>query len=289
MSYSEYNNFLCIENIDKGLLDLDKTLDCGQCFRWRKLQDGTWIGVVNNQIFMVKNKEINGKHCIITTASKEEWENILYKYFDLDTDYEAKLSIPSSDTFALKAREYGKGIRILKQDKWEALVSFIISQRNNIPKIMSTIDKLCKAFGNKIEIEVLGRKYENYTFPNVDTLANLDISDLDGIGLGYRDEYILLAAKYVKNNWIDLEKLSDKNISGSIAVDNLLELRGVGPKVANCVALFGLHKLDMFPIDVWIQRIIDDYYDGILDHTVYGELAGLVQQYMFFYIKYNKL
>lgn len=285
MKYSTYNGFLCIENIDRYTLDLDKTLNCGQCFRWKKLPDDTWIGVVGNKQFMVKHKEIDSKQCIITTATQNEWENILYKYFDLDYDYEANLTIPCTDEFVNKAHEFGRGIRILRQDKWESLVSFIISQRNNIPKIMSTINKLCIAYGNKIEIEVLGKKYTDYTFPDAKTLSKLDISDLDGIGLGYRDEYILLAAKAIENNIIDLERLADDKISGYQAVEELLELRGVGTKVANCTALFGLHKLDMFPIDVWIQRIIDNYYNGELDYSVYGNLAGLVQQYMFYYIK----
>lgn len=286
MKYSTYNNFLCIEGISRSLLDLDKTLNCGQCFRWRKLPDDTWVGTIDNKIFMAKHKEIDGKPCIITTANTDEWENILHKYFDLDTDYESELTIPSDDDFANKAYEFGKGIRILRQNKWESLISFIISQRNNIPKIMSTINKLCMAFGEKLEIEVLGKKYTDYTFPSAEVLSKLDISDLDGIGLGYRDEYILLAARTIVNKQIDLDKLADSKVTGYQAVDELLELRGVGPKVANCVALFGLHKLDMFPIDIWIQRIIDTYYNGALNYTMYGKLAGLVQQYMFYYIKY---
>jgi N-glycosylase/DNA lyase len=279
---------ICIEGIDKQTLDLSKTLDCGQCFRWNKLGTTSWYGVVGDKVYVADNQIIDNKPCIVINATAEEWENKLYKYFDLDTDY-SQLKIDNNDKFALKAQQDGQGIRILKQDAWEATVSFIISQRNNIPKIKSTIDKFCKAFGNKIEEPNLSslKDKEFYTFPDIDTICKLDIADLDGIGLGYRDEYILIAAHAIKNKSIDLDKLANQAISGELAVQTLMELKGVGPKVANCIALFGLHKLDMFPIDVWIQRIIDEYYNGNIDIGSYGKLAGLVQQYMFYEIKYG--
>lgn len=300
-TYGEYNGFLAILGINKSTLDLDKTFDCGQCFRWNKLLDGTWLGTVNNKQYMLKQKEIHIDDItnitdnkiksgftgyipvIITTATKHEWEETLVHYLDLDTDY--SITIPSDDIFANKAKNAGEGIRILRQDPWETLVSFIISQRNNIPKIKSTIQKLCNAFGEKISIEVNGKVYTDYTFPTHQTLSKLDISDLDGLGLGYRDSYIINAAIAVNSGRLDLNKLNDASVPGYIASETLQGLYGVGPKVANCVALFGLHKLDMFPIDVWIQRIIDTYYNGTLNPGVYGELAGLVQQYMFYYIK----
>ena len=285
MKYSTYNGFLCIEEIDRDFLNIDKTLDCGQCFRWNRLNDGTWLGVVNNKQFMVKHKEIDNVPCIITTATKEEWETILIDYFDFGTDY-TKLTIPADDTFANQAYKDGKGIRILNQDPWEMVVSFIISQRNNIPKIKSTIHKLCEAYGDKIELEVNGRVYTDYTFPSCKELSQLDVSDLDGIGLGYRDEYIIQAARTIETNFIDLEKLTSDKVDGESTVNELIQMRGVGPKVANCIALFGLHKLDMFPIDIWMQRMITTYYNGSLDPSVYGSLAGLMQQYMFYHVRF---
>ena len=284
--YSTYNNFLCIKNIDRDTLDLDKTFDCGQCFRWRKLPDGTWIGVVADKIFMLKHKNIDGIDCIITTATQEEWENILYKYLDLDTDY-SKLTVPDGDTFAIEAMQAGKGIRILRQDAWESIISFIISQRNNIPKIKSTIKKLCEEYGNEIEIEVNGEVYKEYTFPTAERLAECKLVDIKSIGLGYRDIYILMAAKDVVDGRISIDKLINCNNADCI-IEELKSMVGVGPKVANCIALFGLHKLETFPIDVWMQRIIDTEYNGHLDYKAYGSLAGLLQQYMFYYMKYKK-
>lgn len=283
------NGLTAICGIDKATLDLDKTLDCGQCFRWKKQDNLTWRGVVKDKIYSIGRTELNGEDCLLTDATVEDWNNTLYDYFDLGTDY-SSLSVPESDKFAQQAQKFGRGIRILKQDNWEALVSFIISQRNNIPKIKGTIERLCFKYGDPIyQYNSKGEPSPHiyYSFPSADTISKLDIEDLDGIGLGYRDEYIIMAAKAVTNKWIDLEELEKETMTGNLAVLKLTGLRGVGPKVANCVALFGLHKLSMFPIDVWIQRIIDIHYNGNIDVEAYGKLAGLMQQYMFYYIKYK--
>lgn len=284
--YSEHNGLLVVKGIDRNILDLDKTLDCGQCFRWHK-QAGTntWRGIVGDKIFYISHYNHNGIPSLLTTATINEWENILYNYFDLGLDYGKVLDIPETDEFARAAQEFGLGIRILQQDKYEATISFIISQRNNIRKISSTIEKLCRKFGNRIELEIQGIKDSDYTFPSSDILTNLDTNDLDGIGLGYRDEYVIKAARAIEIKALDLDLIQSQ--SSDEAVMELQRLYGVGAKVANCIALFGMHKLDRFPIDVWIQRMIDTYYDGNIDITPYGSLAGLVQQYMFYYMKYK--
>lgn len=271
-------------------IDLDKTFDCGQCFRWIKIDEHTWQGAIQDNIYLISEDIVSGQKILKTTASITEWNDIIKLYLDLDTDY--TINVPSNDTFAKSAVKYGNGIRILQQDPWETLISFIISQRNNIPKIKTTISKLCDSFGDTLSIKIIDLNGETkvktwHSFPTADKLAELDVSDLNGIGLGYRDEYILGAAKAVKHCKINLEKLRGTNVSGEYAIDNLMQLNGVGPKVANCVALFGLHKLDMFPIDVWIQRIIDRYYSGSLDPKVYGDKSGVMQQYMFYYIKHS--
>lgn len=271
-----------IKGLTREVLNLDKTFDCGQCFRWNK-SNNVWVGVVGDKVYKFRQLELNGEQLIITNATIDEWDNILYDYFDLSTDYD-KIDIPNDDKFANSAHKFGRGIRILKQDPWETLISFIISQRNNIPKIKSTIEKLCNAFGDLIK-EENGIRY--YSFPTVEKLSGLSDADFEGIGLGYRTPYIINAAMAVENNRINLEMLADSRTSSIEAVAKLESLYGVGPKVANCVALFGLGKLDMFPIDVWIQRIIDTYYNGSLNPSVFGSLAGLMQQYMFYYIKYG--
>lgn len=282
VSYSKYNGFLCIEGIGRETIDLDKTFDCGQCFRWEKLCDGTWVGVIDSSIFMLKHKNFNGLDCIITTASREEWENKLINYLDINNDY--IINVPENDKFAIESVEKGKGIKILDQDPWETLISFIISQRNSIPKIKKTIDRLCERFGKKIVLNVNGIDYERYTFPSKEVLSTLDIGDLAGIGLGYRDIYIIEAAR----SKIDLSDLKKRSSDSYKVVEELEKMYGVGPKVANCVALFGMHKLNVFPIDVWMQRIIDRYYNGSLDWQKYGSLAGVIQQYMFYNIRFSK-
>lgn len=286
---------MVVHNIPRSKLDLDKTFNCGQCFRWEKQSDGSWIGIINNNIFSLKHIIVDGVECIETNATEEEWNNILYNYLDLDTDYDIsildtydhnkKSMIYTSDTFAIKAMKAGAGIRILRQDPWEAIISFIISQRNNIPKIKSTIHNMCVKHGNMINKTINSREYIGYTFPKPDKLT--DITKLTGIGLGYRDEYVSRAALVMEEYPEFMSYITSGNIDTDGVIYKLQELKGVGPKVANCIALFGLHRLDAFPVDVWMQRIIDQYYDGNLDYTVYGNLAGLVQQYMFYYIKYT--
>lgn len=271
--------------IDKQILDIDKTFSCGQCFRWNKIGD-YWYGVINNKLFFIKSIVINDKQYIETTATQDEWDEILYKYFDLDADY--NITLPINDIFANKAKKFGEGIRILRQDTWETLISFIISQRNNIPRIKTTIEKLCKTFGNKLDIrDKNGNTYnkEFYGFPSIEKISKLNINDMLDLGLGYRSEYIIKVAKDVYEGSIDINTIN--TLSDDEVIARLLDIKGVGPKVANCVALFGLHRLDMFPIDVWIQRVIDRYYDGHIDISRYRPLSGLIQQYMFYYIKYS--
>lgn len=275
---------MVLGNISSKRLNLDKTLDCGQCFRWKKLADGTWVGVIRDRVYLLKYIIFEGKECIVTSAQNQEELDIIYEYFDLNRYYDIQIS--SNDEFANKAYKFGEGIRILNQDPWETLVSFIISQRNSIPRIKSTIEKICKKYGTRIATEVNGRVYDGYTFPSPDRLMNVD--ELVALGLGYRAKYVANAAKDIYNNPSLLEELMQKEIATNEVITKLQRFNGVGLKVANCVALFGLHKLDAFPIDVWMQRIIDNYYNGSLDYSKYGDLAGLIQQYMFYYIKYRE-
>ncbi|MBQ9980347.1 MAG: DNA-3-methyladenine glycosylase 2 family protein [Oscillospiraceae bacterium] len=178
------------------------------------------------------------------------------------------------------ACDFGKGIRILNQDSWEALCSFIISQCNNIPRIKGIINVLCEQWGKAIEFE--GRRF--YTFPGAEIIAALDESDLSPLRCGYRAEYIIKAARAVAGGEIDLEAL--KKCSDGEALSALKSLRGVGDKVANCVLLFGLHKLDSFPVDVWIRRTVREKYGrGFDPAAAFGQYAGIAQQYMFYYAR----
>lgn len=288
-----------LNNIPLSTLDIIKTFECGQCFRWKLVghQPGEYVeysGIVGNHYYKVRQTYINNKATtnIEIESTDENAEKSLYDYFDLGTDYSTGLIIPDTDEFAKDSFEFGKGIRILKQDAWESLISFIISQRNNIPKIKSTIEKMCKVYGEKIE----GDQEDNtkssiilgYTFPSIEKLSETSILDLTVLGLGYRDEYVNEVAQDIRYNSYKLNGLKNKRIPSYTVISRLKEFRGVGDKVANCVALFGLNRLDTFPIDVWMQRVIDRYYQGNLNEASFGKYRGLMQQYMFFNIKYNR-
>lgn len=278
--------------IDKNILNISKTLDCGQCFRWKHLGynpksdieifkgvvgDKAWILGQTNIRSLVLDEE-DTKSILYINKSIEEAQEIL-DYLDLYTDY-SNLKIPENDKFAQAAQHYGLGIRILNQDPWETTVSFIVSQRNNIPKIKSSIDKLCTKFGTPITED---NKIEAYEFPSAEQIVAAGVDGLNSCGLGYRSQYIYdLALRY--KNREDFDRYFKHNINDSdIIYNKLLEIRGVGPKVANCISLFGYHCLDRFPIDIWMERIIHRYYNGSIDPSTYGELAGLMQQYMFYY------
>lgn len=288
ISIEEYKDLTRIIYADEGIIDLNKTFNCGQSFRWEQVANNVYSGVIYGKLLMLKQMQFDdGKIGIATTLNIEETKHMLVKYLGLDRDYSKELNINDLDVFAKTTLEFGAGIRILKQEPWEALVSFIIYQRNSIPKIKSTIKRLCKELSNEVKLQIGKNEYIDYSFPTIEKVLEVGLDGLQGLGLGYRDVYILSAAQAVKNGVINLEALDSSNITGDEVVEELLKLYGVGNKVANCVALFGFGKLDMFPIDVWIQRVIDQYYNGEIDIDKYGSLAGLVQQYMFYYIKNN--
>lgn len=262
--------------------DLAKTLTCGQCFRWIQEEPQKFLIIVNNNLYQLSQ---SGEYLSIDSTDSNA-EETLYNYFALDTEYNIEVS--ETDTFATEAMQAGKGIKILRQDPFEALISFIISQRNNIPKIKSTINRLSTIYGEPISIELAN--YPNgvtfHTFPTPEKIVNRSAYTLDECGVGYRTGYIYGAARTILQNPSLLGDL--KTCSSAECVARLQEFRGIGPKVANCVALFGLGHLDCFPIDIWMQRVIDKYYGGYLDPTTYGKYAGVMQQYMFYYMKYSK-
>lgn len=281
----DYNGYTGIKGISKDDLDLDKTLNCGQCFRWNKLPDGSWFGIINNNLYMIKEKIFaDGQFGFITTASVDEVYSILVDYFQLEVDYLDKIDFGRLDEYTLKYLEYGKGIRILKQDKWEMLITFIISQRNSIKRIGNTVEKLSEAFGTEISFEVNGKIYSKYTFPTANQLKNKDLSK--DFGLGYRDKYIVSAVNRIYND-IDLLRRIEK-LPSEKCVWMLTTLPGIGDKVANCVALFGMGKLDCFPVDTWIQKGLQEQSaNGIrMKFENFKEVAGYVQQCMFYTERY---
>ena len=266
----------------KDDLDLNKIAESGQCFRWQKTEENTWQIITGKELLYIKEIQ---KGLFDFDCTEIAYENIWMNYFDMQQNYSEIRSMISQkkDSFLYKAAEYGKGIRILRQDPWEMLISFIISQRKSIPAIKTAIDKLCEMAGDPIT----GRDTRMvYTFPTPNQMAALTKDQVAACGLGYRTAYICAAARRVANAEIDL-KLIDQ-LADNALLDKLSEFCGVGVKVANCTMLFGFHRLDSFPKDVWINRVLEHEYAAGYPYEKYYPYNGVMQQYMFLYYRVNK-
>lgn len=266
--------------------------ECGQCFRWNKEEDGSYTGVIKNGVINVKKL---GKDVEFTGVCDRNIKEICEEYFNLQTNYEAiKEKLSNIDIYLKNSIEYGNGIRILKQDLWETLLSFIISANNNIPRIKTIIERIAKKYGNRIEY----RNKIYYTFPTPEMLQNASIDDFRGLGLGFRDVRIYETVQRTLKGEIDLEKLKQEENTEALR-KKLLEIPGVGPKVADCVMLFALNRFDVFPVDVWVKRVISELYFNKKEQTPnvihefaekqYGDLAGLAQQYLFYWRRENSI
>lgn len=270
--------------------ELKDIFDCGQCFRWNIEEDGSYTGVFGKNILNVKR---DGKNINFKGICDGNIEDIIYDYFDLNRDYERiKETLSEIDENMKKSVLYGKGIRILNQDLWETIISFIISANNNIPRIKGIIERLSKKYGSEISFN--GKEY--YTFPTPKQLKDVTVEDYRKLGLGFRDIRLYETTQMILNKDIDLENL--KNNPNTIEVrEELLKLSGVGPKVADCILLFStLKRFEVFPIDVWVRRVMNDLYIKQEDETKvskkqiekiaeekFGNLAGLAQQYLFYW------
>ncbi|WMJ88114.1 DNA-3-methyladenine glycosylase family protein [Anaerocolumna sp. MB42-C2] len=264
--------------------NLKHIADSGQCFRMNPVEDAKYSLIAYDKYIELTQVKDN---CIELSCSEEDYNQIWKHYFDLDFNYEQIVTGLSEgqDDFLKNAAKFGNGLRILKQDIYETLISFIISQRKNIPAIKNCIEILCVKYGKrKISRECGGKEY--YTFPSPESLANASAQDLKITGLGYRDRYILKTSQSVLKGDIDLKAL--RQLSFEETLKQLQTLSGVGIKVANCVALYGLHHIEAFPIDVWIARILKDIYNDQFNLEPYNGFAGIVQQYMFYYIRNKK-
>ena len=264
-------------------LDMKKIAESGQIFRFNVYADEYSL-VAGDKLLFIKEDDDG----YILSCSESEFEEFWTDYFDLRLDYsDFEKNIPADDLFLINAAEYSYGIRILNQDKWEMLISFIISQRKSIPAIKSSIEKLARTYGKKIDMQIpdfiknIDKNSEFFAFPTPKALADASIDDLNACSLGYRSPYIEASAKAVYRGDIDLEALSKLDDNELLAA--LMSLKGVGIKVANCVALFGYHRIAAFPIDVWIKRMIDEHYEGEFPLKLYDGYAGVIQQYIFYY------
>lgn len=256
-------------------LDPVKTFECGQCFRWNADESGVYTGVAGGRAARVVTD--NGR--VYISSGREDFENFWKNYFDLELDYEAiRLGFDAGE-YLRRCAEFGAGIRILRQERWEALCSFIISQCNNIPRIKKIVEALCRCFGEPIEFE--GRTL--YSFPDAAVIARLEERDLAPLRCGYRAEYIISAARAVDSGELDLEALAQADTD--TAMKALLSVKGVGKKVANCAVLFGLGHMDAFPVDVWMKRALSEHFPPDFDPKTLGPYAGLAQQYIFYYAR----
>jgi len=262
-----------------GSFSLRQTFLCGQCFRWDEMPDGSFVGVFGSTVARIW--ETDGT---VTVEANTPCADALSGYLDLSRDYDAIRNAVSIDAQTEKAAAFGAGIRILKQDAWEALCSFIISQCNNISRIKAIISKLCSAYGTPIPWN--GEVY--YTFPEAHVLAPLTAGELDFLKCGYRTPYILGAARAVAEGRLDLSRTAALTTDEAKAV--LRTLDGVGEKVASCMLLFGLQKLDAFPVDVWVRRATETLYGkGFDPKSAFGPYAGIAQQYLFYYAREHKI
>ncbi|MCQ2482892.1 MAG: DNA-3-methyladenine glycosylase 2 family protein [Clostridia bacterium] len=269
-------------------MNLRKIAESGQCFRMHMTDDTHAELVAYNRYLQIAELEDNN---YAFSCSEKEFKTIWAEYFDLSGDYEGTIrKIRPDDAFLTEAAQYSYGIRILKQEHFETLISYIISQRKSIPSIMTSVERIAEQYGNIITIDnevfenhifakPLKKKY--YSFPNPQELDKADITALRRLGVGYRAEYIYDAVKRINTNMLNLTEL--EKCDDSSLYERLLDIHGVGKKVANCVMLYSYARTKRFPIDVWIQRILDKYYDGSFDENIYGDSNGILQQLMFYF------
>lgn len=262
--------------------------ECGQCFRWNEEPDGSYTGIFGHNVLNVKEE----KDIVITGICNGDIEDICKNYFDLDRNYEEiKETLSLIDDNMKESIKYEEGIRILNQDLWEMIISFIISANNNIPRIKGIIERMSAKYGQ--EIKFRGTSY--YTFPTIDELSQASVKDLKDLGLGFRDRYVYETTKKIKEGKINLENLKQEPTNE--VRKQLLTLTGVGPKVADCIMLFStLKRFDVFPVDVWVRRVMNDLYIHNEDETKvnkkqiqeiardkFGALEGIAQQYLFYW------
>ena len=285
MKVTQQGNTVILEDVKN--FNPKHIFECGQCFRWIKQEDDSYTGVAMGQVINVKQE---GNKIYLDNTTKEDFDNIWYDYFDLGRDYESMVNtLKVMDEHLEKATEFGEGIRILKQDGWEMLISFIISANNRIPMIQRAINNLSKNFGTYIG-EYKNQEY--YAFPTPQQLNKATIEEIRACSTGFRDKYIKSTAQIVNDENIDV--LEYRKLPTAECLKELLKFNGVGPKVADCIALFGMQKYDTFPVDVWVKRVMQEFYvEEDLSLTKirkfgiekFGDLAGFAQQYLFYYAR----
>ena len=265
--------------------NLERIADSGQAFRLHMIDDTHMELVAKGKYLQIADL---GNNQYAFSCDENDFNSLWMDYFDLNRSYEDIVTtINPEDDYLIAAEQFGRGIRILKQDIWEITISYIISQRRSIPSIMTSVEKISKRWGNKIVMPILSEPFVHplkdnyYEFPDSNTLANVSINDISETGVGYRAPYILSAANDFASGKLSEDYMNNLDDDTLFAV--LMAMYGVGKKVANCIMLFGFARTGRFPIDVWIERIVNKYYNGHFDTTQYPDTAGIMQQFMFYY------
>ncbi len=262
MEYAREGNGILLRQAD---FDLDETLDCGQAFRWEKQADGSYSGAAMNRSLQIRKR---GDCFLLENTAEEDFLSFWADYFDLKTDYGVLKQRYAVDETLYAATRYAGGIRLLRQDAWEALVSFVFSQNNHIPRIKGMIARLCALFGH---------------FPTAKEIAVQSEDFFAPVRAGFRTKYLLDAARKVADGAVQPDRIQELSIHEARA--ELMQIKGVGPKVADCVLLYGMHRVEVIPMDVWMKRVMAEWYpDGFPDCTMGTE--GIAQQYLFHYIRH---
>ncbi len=279
--------YIKIDNLSD--FDVRKTFDCGQCFRFEPVASSRheceFAGVAHGKLISAAQ---DGNTLYIYNTNEDEFERVFRRYFGLDTDYGAIADdiLSRSDNPALEsAVSVGRGIRILRQEPWETVCSFIISQNNNIPRIKKIISALSARLGERIYcpgMEDHGGCGELFTFPSAGAIVAAGVGVLSDLKTGFRARYIMDAAERAADGRLDFKFLTESDDTAACA-EHLKTVKGIGDKVAACALLFGFGKFDAFPVDVWIKRVIARYFDKCFDKSCLGPYAGIAQQYLFYY------
>ncbi|CEJ75160.1 MAG: DNA-3-methyladenine glycosylase family protein [Paraclostridium sordellii] len=285
MKIYEKDNKVILEGVSD--FDPKHIFECGQCFRWKDQGDGSYTGVAKGRVINVSRE---GDTIYLKNTNLEDFNNIWKDYFDLDTDYsKIKNELRNMDEYLEKATEFGWGIRLLRQDPWEMIISFIISSNNRIPMIQKAIKNLSREYGTYIG-SYEGEDY--YDFPTPQQLSKASIEEIRACSTGFRDKYIKSTTEEVIKNNDDV--YSYRNLSTEDCIKELLKFNGIGPKVGDCIALFGMQKYDTFPVDVWVKRVMQEFYveddmslPKIRKYAIdkFGDLSGFAQQYLFYYAR----
>lgn len=289
MELKEIQNGIILENMRD--FDTRHIFECGQCFRWEKQRDGSYTGIASGRVLNVLSDTAAGTVTFKNTGMGEflaVWQH----YFDLGRDYGAVKARLARDPVLDAAIRHGKGIRILNQDPWELLVSFLMSMNKSIPLIAQNIRALCSMYGRPVRFE--GKPY--HTFPEPEVLAAAELDEIRLCKAGFRCRYIHGAARMVASGEIDLEEI--RAMDTEAARKALMAVNGVGPKVADCILLFSMQKYGSYPVDVWVKRVTEYFYfaDGASPRDIrqfaresFGDLAGFAQQYLFYYARELKI